>query len=110
MANATIGVNGPLLSLKYPFTGADRSNKVQYLAVREPGGAIRDPANCREWRSLLTHSDLDYVVINATDQTIGPLRWTADIPGSQVVLSKANGPTSITIFALPDAIDSDNCP
>ena len=110
ISDSRIGVNGLLMSLKYPFAGADRSNRVQYLAVEESDGSIRDPRSCHEWIATLRTAHVEYVAVNSPETKAGPILWTTKIPGVRSILNAPNGLASVAVFKLPSVIASTGCP
>lgn len=112
--DARIGVYGSFLAIKYPFAGADRSNRVTYLAVATPDGGFREPSSCTEWVELLEGEDLDYVLLpTAKGEQAREVRWTADVPGAEQLDSFAvakSNEAELLLFHLPDELVASGCP
>jgi hypothetical protein len=106
---ARIGLTGDVF--QYPLYGPDLSNHVQYVGVRGPRGAFRDPRSCATWQRLLRDGRYDYVVFaRSLFDPVGSLAaraetWTTAIPGARVVVR--SGRTSVA--RMPHTIDR-SCP
>jgi hypothetical protein len=64
VANARVGVIGPLTDLQYPLYGRALSNYVQYLGVRGPHGDFSTFTSCRSWRTAIVNGHYRFVLIS----------------------------------------------
>jgi hypothetical protein len=96
------------LGRQYPLSGADLSNRVQYVGRDTPHGGFEDITNCGDWRRAVNAGRYDYLVI-ATEGILNPepvqASWTRG-PNARQVFDKNNG----VAFALDGPLDPAQCP
>lgn len=112
--HARIGVFGAYIHVKYPFAGADWSNRVDYLGVERADGGWDTPKNCDQWLEIVEAGKYDYLIVLGPANGDGPLSWTSSQPDARIVVhtplgSQATGKGRIDVVALDPTVRNRGC-
>ncbi|MEO6628830.1 MAG: hypothetical protein ABIP03_09705, partial [Aquihabitans sp.] len=108
--HARIGAFGAYVHLKYPFAGADWSNRVDYLGVQREGGGWDPPQTCAEWLKLIEVARYDYLIILGPNNGTGALAWTLSQRDARIVVHNSTDATGrVDIVALDPAVRQRVC-